>query len=134
MTNDEIENMSSTPPAPSPPLDSSFTDRQAEELIEVDRVLRALAHPRRREVLGLLDEQSRWTGDQLAAYLVDTEGRAGGRSEQEVRTALLHKHLPRLEGAELIAFDSDSGLVRRGESFDVVREMADAASSVTPTR
>lgn len=123
--------MSSTPPAPTPPLESSFTDRQAEELLEVDRVLRALAHPHRREVLGLLDEASRWTEDQLTAYLVDADDQTGGRSNQEVRTALLHKHLPRLEGAELIAFDSESGLIRRGKSFDVVREMADAASTVT---
>lgn len=126
--------MSSSPSSPTPPLDSSFTDREAEALIDVDRVLRAMARPRRREILGLLDERPAWTYEELVQRLVAVQERPASASRAEIETALLHTHLPKLERAELVAVERDAGLVRRGDSFDVVREMADAAASVAAER
>lgn len=126
--------MSSSPSSPTRPLDSCFTDRAAEELIDADLVLRALARPRRREVLGLLDERPEWPFDELAERLVNVQAEPATASLVDIETSLIHTHLPTLVRADLVDFVRPSGPVRRGGSYDVVRAMAEAAAAVAAER
>lgn len=122
--------MSSSSSPPSPPVESSFLDRATEERLDVDRVLRALAHRRRREILGLLDEESTVTRAALVERLLDLGASGELTTAEELESTLVHRHLPKLEQAGLVVHEEESGLVRRGESYDTVRDMADAAASV----
>lgn len=122
--------MSSTPSSPNRPSDSSFTNQTAEDEIEVDVVLQSLAHPRRREILGLLDGEPIRTRADLAECLQDGQAQHGVPSKDSIEESLVHEHLPMLEAADLVSLEADSWVVRQGKSYDIVREMADAAAAV----
>ena len=111
------------------PQDSSFCHPGAHEAFDLDVLLRALAHPCRREVLCLLDAQSTWTTSELAANLGTVESVQWGVTGQEAELALYHWHLPVLEEAGLVAVEEESSRVERGENFEPIRAMVDAAVS-----
>jgi len=122
------------PPVASPPahpIESCFCDQDAEQRIDVDRVLTALAHRRRRAILGLLDQRPEWTRAELALTLVDVEEPPERLDEAQVETSLVHRHLSTLESARRVIEGGGGTIVRRGEDFGVVRAMVDAATSVT---
>ncbi|MFC7079893.1 ArsR/SmtB family transcription factor [Halorussus caseinilyticus] len=77
----------------------------------IDTVFRALAHPLRREVLGLLSRREDDVAElsELAELLRDVRE---GRTDEQLRVALHHNHLPILREAGLIEYDARTGTVR----------------------
>lgn len=109
------------------PEASSFCHPRAHEAFDLDLLLRALAHPCRREVLCHLDAQAEWTFEELAASMGDVEAVSSTLSGTEAETVLFHQHLPVLAEAGLVECDEAYRRIRRGENFEPIRAMVDAA-------
>jgi len=83
----------------------------AEEL-SLTELLELLSHPRRRFVLGLLEETDGDVSmDSLAERLAvwegdDSSADAGPPAVDDVKLSLYHTHLPKLENAGLVTYDS----------------------------
>lgn len=114
------------------PRDSSFCHPRAHEEFDLDVLLRALAHPCRREVLCLLDAEPEWRRSELAANLGTVESIPQTVQDHEAELVLYHRHLPVLAEARLIESDDEFDRIRRGENFGPVRAMVDAAVAVLP--
>ena len=123
--------MSPTTTRPDSPGQSSFCHPRPAEELDVDLLLRSLAHPCRREVLCFLDAEPEWTRRDLATNLGSVVAVPGIQTEEEADLALYHWHLPLLEEAGLVAADDEFRRVERGDDFELVREMVDAAVAVT---
>lgn len=115
------------------PEDSSFCHQRAHEAFDLDVLLRALANPCRREVLCLLDAEPEWTFHDLARSVGSVETVPSTVTGTEAETVLYHQHLPVLEGAGLIEADEEYRRIRRGENFEPVRAMVDAAVAALPS-
>lgn len=115
-------------------MDSNFINSEAEEVLPVDHILQSLADRQRREILSLLDQKPEWTRPELIDRLVQLRGERAESGISELEAVLVHNHLPRLEQAELVTLDADTWMIRRGENFDVIRDMVDAAASVRVDR
>ena len=124
--------MAPTTTRPDSPAQSSFCHPRPAEELDVDLLLRSLAHPCRREVLCFLDAEPEWSRHDLATNLGSVVAVPGVHTEEEADLALYHWHLPLLEEAGLIATDEELRQVERGDDFELVREMIDAAVSVLP--
>lgn len=87
---------------------------------DLDYALRALAHPRRREILERL----------LTDYKVEIEN--GGRS----MTGLFHNHIPRLETLGFIQVIHFSGkiVIERGERWDEIEQLVRMVKIFQQTR
>ena len=84
---------------------------------EIDRVFHALADARRRFVVELLHDHESITLADLADEVVSRErgARLPDVSAEAVRDAYLslyHRHLPRLEAAEIAEYDQERDVVR----------------------
>lgn len=124
--------MPPTTTRPDSPRESSFCHPRPAEELDVDLLLRSLAHPCRREVLCFLDVEPEWSRRELATSLGSAVAVPDIHSEEEADVALYHWHLPLLERAGLVASDDEFRRVERGDDFDLVRDMVDAAVSVLP--
>ena len=122
--------MSPTTSRPNSPGQSSFCHPGPPEVVDVDLLLRSLAHPCRREVLCFLDAEPAWTRSDLARNLGSLVDDSGVHTQEEADHVLYHWHLPMLEEAGLVEADEDYRRVERGEDFELVREMVDAAVTV----
>lgn len=89
----------------------------------IDELFDALRAERRRTVLSVLsDRERRMDLESLAEAVVAAEdGRAGEDAVQRTRVRLYHVHLPKLDDADLVAFDRDDCTVAAPEAgFDGV--------------
>lgn len=89
---------------------------RADELLSDDgrdSIVPALADDRRREVLAVLEDESRSiTRDELARKLASSRtDQPSARDVEDVNVRLHHCHLPRLERADLVEYDPDDGSV-----------------------
>ncbi|GAA0506368.1 hypothetical protein GCM10008992_01620 [Halorubrum aquaticum] len=100
-----------------------------------DQFYRALTSPHRRRLLHYVLEKEESTVEELATVLSGWEATTTGTmytsaDRSEVLLQLLHNHLPRLDDAELIEYDSNVGTVRRGSLHprvaDVIRWSVEA--------
>lgn len=85
----------------------------------VNEVLQALSDERRRILCDCMTTatKSRFDVEELAARAASREGRLVGDGRldgrrAEIAVALRHQHLPRLDDAGLVDYDSDDGTVR----------------------
>jgi hypothetical protein len=81
-------------------------------MTDFDGLMRALSDARRRELLTALRDE-----DHIRPFPGDERSRT---------IQLHHVHLPLLEEAGLVAWDRDSGVVRRGEGFEAVEPILTA--------
>ncbi|SIR92918.1 hypothetical protein SAMN05421858_4616 [Haladaptatus litoreus] len=87
-----------------------------------DRCFDALGHPQRRLILaGLVDAENGRALTAITLGLMRTDGNRvsperSGREFQQARTALIHKHLPRLVANELITYRDASETVAMRET------------------
>lgn len=80
--------------------------------IERTELLRALAHERRREVLGVLGDHQRSLGLVELTHQVVEEGENLDRYDAErIYISLYHHHLPRLDDAGLVEYDDGRNTV-----------------------
>lgn len=119
--------MSTEPSSPASPTDSSFGDVTAHERLPVDQLLRALAHPCRREILCHLDAEPSWTREELASRLGTVEILDTHLSERDGKISLRHQHLPILADADVVDVDDSYDHIQRGKHFAALRVMVDAA-------
>lgn len=124
--------MNSTSEKPTSPGESSFCHPGAHETFDLDALLRALASPYRREVLCLLDAEPEWSFEDLAASVGEVEAVPWTTSGTKAATVLYHHHLPVLARADLVEGDESYRRIRRGENFEAVKAMVDAAVAVLP--
>ena len=86
------------------------------EAPSLDRIFDLLSERRRRHVLYCLyeTEDGVATVDDIVEYVLSLEGRDDSPEHREqLVMALEHKHLPRLEDAGIVEYDSRSDTVRR---------------------
>lgn len=95
------------------------------------RAKRGLAYPRRREVLGLLDEDPEWRTADIVAHVLDVQEWPNTPTESELGLTLTHRRLPQLAQSDSITLERDATPIRRGGSYRIVRAMADVAASVS---
>ena len=92
---------------------------------DLDRLFDALGHPYRRRILAHLAESGGSSEDVLSLEVAV----AAGDEFEQVRPALYHAHLPKLDEAGYIRWDRRGETVRRGPRFDdvapAVRLLAD---------
>lgn len=105
--------------------DGSTSHSPGSELT-VDRLVCLLAHEYRRRVLAALAGQSRrgeaeLTPERFASAAIER----GGDSPEVVRLALRHVHLPKLDGAGIVARDRSDGTVARGPHFDAIEPLVE---------
>jgi predicted transcriptional regulator len=79
----------------------------------LDTLLTLLSEYQRRRVVTELVEDSPRSVEEL----VDTAARGDART---LEIALVHEHLPKLQEAGFIEWETDTGTVRRGPEFDTV--------------
>ncbi|WP_425601468.1 DUF7344 domain-containing protein [Halobellus rarus] len=63
------------------------------------------------------------TVDQLTKQLEEAESTNSNGSSEHRGTGLHHVHLPKLQGADVIVYDSDQQTVRRGQHLEDVRSL-----------
>lgn len=85
---------------------------------DLDEVFDTLAHESRRAIIEGLERGEQRHLDDLVDLLVD-ESAAVTRTD--VRVALIHNHLPRLQAADVITYDDETQVV---ELEDAVAERA----------
>lgn len=95
----------------------SFTELPEHVLLRpgVDRIFEGLSNSHRRLILLLLKQGT-----------VETEADVmprEGDNPEEARLALIHNHLPRLEEAEYIEWNRDSGDLSKGSRFDEIEPL-----------
>lgn len=82
----------------------------------IDAVFDALGHQRRRTVLHYLRERpdGRSSVDELAEALADRRGNGtdDGPTPERVTASLVHHHLPKLEDAGVVEYETETGTVR----------------------
>lgn len=97
--------------------------RDSQQRITTGTALQLLVKQQRRQILRRIAEtQNGTTVDRLAQslYEVDsTKARANGGSDH-LQVQLQHVHLPTLQNANVIFYDTASGTVQRGEHFQAV--------------
>ncbi|USZ68675.1 hypothetical protein NGM10_02785 [Halorussus salilacus] len=93
-----------------------------ENVAEVSAAFDLLSNARRRGVLYAVGRDGRAAVDDLAERIAawQRDGgsveETGGPSADEVRTSLVHVHLPKLADAGVVAYDRSTGIVRLTES------------------
>lgn len=83
--------------------------------LSTDQLLTTIADHGRRVILAELRRHRTRTLDQLVDSVVasrKTDATADSRERQEIRTVLLHVHLPKLSDAGLISYDDSEGIAR----------------------
>lgn len=119
--------MSSLPSGARAPEESCFCDDRTAALLDLDAVLDALGHPIRREVLCVLDSTPAVTRPQLVEQIVGLDPRLEREPAGRIAISLHHRHLPKLETANLVAVEDEGRVVRRGEHYLPLRTMVEAA-------
>lgn len=88
----------------------------ADRPLDVDSAFDLLSEARRRGVLYALDRNARTNVDTLAARISRWEADDGKTStDDDVRTMLVHSHLPKLADADVVTYDHESGVVEATE-------------------
>lgn len=87
------------------------------EAIDTDRVLDALAHPRRRHLLRELEEEGPGVSlRRLAAGVAAAESEGPDRvtdeTRQRVYVSLFHRHVPKLDDQGFVEYDDEADVVR----------------------
>lgn len=95
------------------------------DVLELDHLFEALAHPRRRYLCyALLESAERSLADlagSVAAWESDVpEGAVTGEQREEVYLALYHAHVPKLVENGVVTFDEATGTVAPGEHAEQV--------------
>ncbi|MCU4801549.1 helix-turn-helix domain-containing protein [Halobacteria archaeon HArc-gm2] len=85
---------------------------------ELDEVFDALAHRYRRAIIQRLEWGEPATLDDLVTLITDRDDSAAA---SDVRTALVHNHLPRLAETDVITYDAETHVT---ELDDAVAERA----------
>ena len=84
---------------------------------EIDTQLELVSDNQRRELLLSLQERSpRDTGVHSGSVPMEDGGR-------RFQVEMYHRHLPKLEEADLVTWNRDAGQVSRGPAFDDVRPL-----------
>ncbi|WP_425600921.1 DUF7344 domain-containing protein [Haloterrigena alkaliphila] len=83
--------------------------------IDTDELFAIVADSRRRSILRYLRQSGPTTIDSLSDHL---SGEPTSDDEAVTPTALHHTHLPRLEAAGLLAYDSTTGRIEPGDLSD----------------
>ena len=90
-----------------------------ENAAEVSAAFDLLSNARRRGVLYAVGRDGRATVDDLAERIAEwqcDDESADSPTADEVRTSLIHSHLPKLVDAGVVAYDRSTGIVRLTES------------------
>lgn len=91
---------------------------RAESRPRLDGQLEAIAHVHRRRILlELLDENPQPAGPAVL------DGRVNAGNREELRVAMHHVHLPKLEELGFVRWDRDENRLTRGSEFDDVEPL-----------
>jgi hypothetical protein len=96
-----------------------------EEILEVDHVYEALAHPRRRYLCYTLLEDTRWTLTDLATKIAAWENDVPEHAvtddtRERAYVSLYHAHVPKLVDEGIITFDGATEMITAAENASQV--------------
>lgn len=107
------------------------------EVLELDFVYEALAHPRRRYIIYSLLSSAQWTLTELATKLVAWErdisdSEVSDFARDEMYISLYHTHVPKLIELDIVEFEKGEGeFVVAGENaVQVLAVLEDAGASL----
>ncbi|MBV0923070.1 hypothetical protein KTS45_02560 [Halomicroarcula limicola] len=95
------------------------------EMLELDYVYSALAHPRRRYLCYTLMEETEWSLTDLAVKIAAwenkiPEGAVTDDQRDDVYVSLYHAHVPKLVAEEVLTFDEDRERISTDENAEQV--------------
>lgn len=110
---------------------TSLREAQAEgrppqqEILELDHIYEALAHPHRRYLCYSLLEDSQWTLTDLATKIAAWENdipdhAVTERQRERVHISLYHSHVPQLVDTDVITFDTATETIAPAENAEQV--------------
>ncbi|WP_433631016.1 DUF7344 domain-containing protein [Halomicrococcus sp. NG-SE-24] len=110
-----------------------------EEVLALQPVYEAIAHPRRRYLVYTLSEDTEWTLDELAtklaAWVTDTpEAEIATLTHDEMYVSLYHAHVPKLVELDVIEFDADTETITPGENAAQVLAVLEGAGGSLDSR
>lgn len=86
----------------------------------LDEMLRVLADSHRRQLLAaLLEEKS----EEATEVQIPGDVQTGEKELERLHVQMSHNHLPRLEEAGLIRWDTETRIVRKGPQFEEIRPL-----------
>lgn len=91
------------------------------EILKLDHVYEALAHPRRRYICHLLRESTQWMlidlATKIAAWENDTSEQTVTKEQQKrVYVSLYHGHVPKLVDEGVVTFDDGGEMITAAEN------------------
>lgn len=97
----------------------------APDVVEIDRVYTALAHPRRRYLCYTLHEDTEWTLTELATKIAAWENDVPVHAvtddqRDDVYVSLYHAHVPKLVDVGVLTFDEERGLIETADHAEQV--------------
>lgn len=106
-----------------------------DRLTDVSTTFDLLSDARRRGVLYALEQNERTTLDTLAERIARWEQKAGRTTAaaDDVRTSLVHAHLPRLADADVIEFDPATGTVELTDEIGALRPFLRRTRELDPS-
>lgn len=113
------------------PVESSSRGPGRHERLDIDKLLLTLAHPRRRQVLALLDATPAWTTAELADRLANRSPHDPPPTMSDMALSLRHQHLPKLVEAGFIVVDETGQRVERGPNYEPGRRILEVARELT---
>jgi hypothetical protein len=113
----------------SPEMPNIDTEANGDEEDELDVTLELLADRRRRYALYYLREQEGGIEvDELARRIAERDDRTRARNHDQIQTELHHKHLPKMEAANVVERDADA--IRLGRSASSLEPYLDIAAEL----
>lgn len=114
------------------------TQLPPEEVLELDFVYEALAHPRRRYVIYSLLSNAQWTLTELATKLVAwergiPEADVDDVDRDEMYVSLYHSHIPKLNDLDIVEFEDggdESEIVADRNAAQVLTVLEGAGASL----
>lgn len=98
---------------------STLASSPPRERIALDQVFTSLSHPIRRRILTTLAKHYPRTEDEF----YPPELQPGDKELKSFKNKLHHNHLPHLEDAGFIEWDSESDAITRGPNFEAVEPL-----------
>jgi hypothetical protein len=108
------------------------------DLLRLDGVFAALAHPRRRYLCYSLLSSTSWAltdlATKVAAWEMDVSDHAvGGDRHERVYLSLYHAHVPRLAGEGIVTFDPETERIEAGSHADRVKTVLERIGAAEDT-
>lgn len=111
-----------------------LTHDETTTVTEVSTAFTLLNHPRRRAILYALPRTGTITVDEIADRLATWQtSQHASVTPTEIKTSLIHTHLPKLADANVITYNNENGTVARASDADQLAPFLQTARTREPS-